>query len=270
MAELNYDELQGYVAREVVKPFYDKRVQSLQTLTLVKGRHALLRRKNPYLFRAKDIRTAGDFVKYALDAFLSSQEETVFGNLLEGLAIHICERVYGGKKAPQKVMRSVDLLFERESVFYIVGIKSGVSWGNSDQITKMAGNFKEVKAYLREQGETRPIEAVNGCMYGADAHPYKQNIADPEMSYYKLCGERFWEFISGDKALYLRLIEPLGEEARKRSTEVTDRYVKAINRMTAELVTEFVTEGEIDWKKLVSFVSSSRSPIAETNDVSPA
>lgn len=77
MTGLDYDLLQDFINREVIGPFYDKRIKSLQVLTLVRGRGVLLRRKNPYLLRAKDIRTAGDFVKYALDAFLFSQEEAM-------------------------------------------------------------------------------------------------------------------------------------------------------------------------------------------------
>ena len=262
MTGLDYDLLQDFINREVIGPFYDKRIKSLQLLTLVRGRGALLRRKNPYLLRAKDIRTAGDFVKHALDAFLFSQEEAIFGNLLENFAIHICGQVFGGVKAPPKTYPSVDLLFERDAVYYIVGIKSGIVWGNNDQIKAMARNFKLIKTRLISEGETRPIQAVNGCMYGADANPFKENREDPDLSYYKYCGDRFWELISGDKDLYLRLIEPLGQEARKRSPELADLYVQRINEMTAELVTEFMTDGQIDWVKIIRFVSSSNSPLA--------
>jgi hypothetical protein len=37
-----------------------------------------LKRKNPYLFKAKNILTAQDLVKNLLDAYLQSQEETTF------------------------------------------------------------------------------------------------------------------------------------------------------------------------------------------------
>ena len=55
--------------------------------------------KNPYLFKAKDINTAQDFVTFILDAHLSSQEETIFGGFLEELAIFICSQVYSGQKS---------------------------------------------------------------------------------------------------------------------------------------------------------------------------
>jgi hypothetical protein len=74
--------------------FHLKRLESLQSLSLQK----ILKRKNPYLFKAKNILTAQDLVKNLLDAHLSSQEETIFGDFLEGLAIFINEKVYGGIK----------------------------------------------------------------------------------------------------------------------------------------------------------------------------
>lgn len=66
---------------------------------------------------------------------------------MEGFAIHISETLYGGFKSK---LNSVDLEFEREGKYYIVGIKSGTNWGNSDQINRMKDNFKRAKIKLRE------------------------------------------------------------------------------------------------------------------------
>lgn len=85
---LDYDALHSFATTYVVDPYYRRQQATLLGLTLTKS-GGLLKRKNPYLFRAKNIQTSGEFVKYALDAFLSSSEETMFGNFLERLAIHI-------------------------------------------------------------------------------------------------------------------------------------------------------------------------------------
>ena len=58
-----------------------------------------MKRKNPYLFRCKNIFLADEFVKLLLEAHLSSQEETIFGNFLEGIAIFVKSKVYNGKKS---------------------------------------------------------------------------------------------------------------------------------------------------------------------------
>ena len=52
-----------------IQSFHEKRLTSLQELKLDK----VLKRKNPYLFKAKNIIIADDLVRGLLDAHLSSQ-----------------------------------------------------------------------------------------------------------------------------------------------------------------------------------------------------
>lgn len=107
-------------------------------------------------------------MKSIVDAFLSSQEETIFGNLLEGFAIHVYKILYGGIKSE---LKSVDLEFKCKGVYHIVSIKSGTRWGNSDQVNKMRDNFKIARAALKERGVRKEIVAVNGCICGRDRVP---------------------------------------------------------------------------------------------------
>ena len=95
-----------------------------------------------------------------MDAYLSSQEEGVFGGVLEKLAVFVCEKVYKGHKSRAE---GIDLEFRKKGKTYIVSIKSGPNWGNSQQIKRMKDNFKQAK---RIGGSG--IEAVNGCCYGID------------------------------------------------------------------------------------------------------
>src|SRR5881227_3214422 len=189
-----YRHYHDYLAEHVITPFYNVRLNNLKELHL----KSVLKRKNPYLFKAKNIELAGDLVKSIVDAFLSSQEETIFGNLLEGFAVYVSKTLYSGFKSE---LKSVDLEFERGDTYYVVGIKSGTSWGNSDQINKMRDNFKLAKELLRRRGMTREVVAVNGCIYGKDRVPFKRH-ADPDKQYYKYAGQDFWRFISDDDNLY--------------------------------------------------------------------
>lgn len=181
MKKLNYDKLNAFIASDVIQPFYKIRLERLESAKL----SDIAKRKNPYLFKAKNIETAGDLAKGVLDAFLSSQEETIFGDLMENLAIHICYQVFNGSKAEQGKYRSVDLIFERDDKTYIVGIKSGPNWGNSDQVNIMRKNFKKAKALIRSEFSKKNLVSVNGCMYGKDNVPHKVN-KDPDLSYYKI------------------------------------------------------------------------------------
>ena len=252
MTPLNYDQLEEFISENIVQEFYQRRLNKLRKLQL---RRDILKKKNPYLFRAKNITTSETFIKSVLNAFLSSQEETMFGNLMEDLAIYICNQVFNGQKAKQGEMRSIDLEFTRDGVYYIVGIKSGTNWGNSDQIDRLKNSFKTAKDRLRSNNITSPIVAVNGCIYGRDDQPLKQDASDPDKNYYKYCGQSFWELISGEPDLYIKIIEPLGKEAQKRDLELQDLYDRVVNKMTKEFSDNFLRDGAIDWHSIIEFVS---------------
>ena len=165
MKPITQQEITDYVEANI-QDFHQTRLDKLQALKLMN----LVKRKNPYLFKAKNINTAPDFVKTILDAYLSSQEEGIFGGFLEGLAIFICSEVYGGQKSSAE---GIDLEFERNNIRYIVQIKSGPNWGNSDQIKKMRDNFEKAKQTLGTNTSLTNVIAVNGCCYGKDRKPNK-------------------------------------------------------------------------------------------------
>ena len=141
MKQLLIDDVVEYV-EDNIGAFHTKRLEKLEKLKL----NQILKRKNPYLFKAKNILTPQDLVQTLLDTYLSSQEETIFGNFLEGVAIFVCNKVYGGFKSS---LEGVDLEFEKTGVKYIVEIKSGPNWGNSSQIAKMIADFKTAQKTLR-------------------------------------------------------------------------------------------------------------------------
>ena len=210
----------------------------------------ILTRKNPYLFRAKNQNTAHDLVKTILDAHLSSQEEGIFGGFLEELAIFICGKAYRGRKSSSE---GIDLEFSKDKVTYIVSIKSGPNWGNSRQIARMKDDFKRAKRILGTNRSGAKVVAVNGCCYGKDEKPDKGD-------YLKLCGQRFWEFVSGDEDLYTEIIEPLGYKAKEKNDEFAEEYAKVVNKFTREFSGEYCDEkGSILWEKLVKFNSGKSS-----------
>jgi Type II restriction endonuclease EcoO109I len=252
-----YQPYFDYLAEKVITPFYNKRLEGLSSLKLID----VLKRKNPYLFKAKNIELAGDLVKSIVDAFLSSQEETIFGNLLENFAIYVSEISYGGFKSN---LKSIDLEFERDDVYYIVGVKSGINWGNADQISKMKDNFKVAKEVLRERGVASEIIAVNGCMYGKDRNPLKDKRKhkdgrvideEPDKVYYKYAGQDFWYFMSQDDDLYREIIVPIDQKARGRDEVFKSAYSAKVNEMTQDFMNFFMQNNQIDWSKLIDYVS---------------
>lgn len=223
--------------------FHQKRVERLDQLNL----HTVLRKKNPYLFKAKYLLTSEQIIKSLTDAFISSNEETVFGAWLEELAIFVNKSVYNGWKSG---IKGIDLEFDNDGKRFIIAIKSGPNWGNSSQIEKMKTDFKTAQRTLRTSNSKLIICAVNGCCYGRDNNPDKGD-------HYKYCGQQFWEFISGDQKLYTSIIEPLGHKAKEKNDEFQLSYARMINKFTLEFSQSFCqSNGDIDWKKLVEFSSS--------------
>jgi len=242
MPQLNLGDVSNYV-EENIGLFHQKRIDSLDSLRL----STVLKRKNPYLFKAKHMQTAEQIVRGLVDAHISSNEETVFGDWLEGFAIFINEKVFGGWKSG---IPGIDLEFDRNSCRYIVSIKSGPNWGNSSQIKKMTDNFRSAKRTLRTSNSGIQVIAVNGCCYGRDRNPDKGD-------YFKYCGQDFWAFISGEAELYTNIIEPLGHKAQEKNEEFQQSYAQMLNRFTLEFGREYCNDnGAIDWAKLVRFNSA--------------
>ena len=194
MKSLNLKDISQYVEKNI-GTFHQKRIQSLDNLKLTQ----VLKRKNPYLFKAKYVLTAEQIIKSLVDADISSNEETVFGDWLEGLAIFINNIVFDGRKSG---IIGIDLEFDSQGVRNIVAIKSGPNWGNSSQVAKMIADFKTAKKILRTSNSQLQVVAINGCCYGRDNKPDKGD-------YFKYCGQRFGEFISDNTELFTEIIEPI-------------------------------------------------------------
>lgn len=244
MASIEQQEIVSFV-EENIPQFHQSRINGLKNLKL----QTVLKRKNPYLFKAKNVITASDLVKGLLDAHLSSSEEGLFGGFLEGLAVFICGRAFNGRKSSSE---GIDLEFDREDVRYIVSIKSGPNWGNSSQVKRMIDNFNRAKRILRTNTSSIKVVPVNGCCYGKDDQPDKGE-------YLKLCGQRFWEFVSGSELLYVDIIEPLGYRAKENNEQFEQEYSKVINKFTFEFMQSFCdAEGQIIWQRVVQMNSEKK------------
>ncbi len=252
--------VQDYV-EENIGEFHQNRLEKIKKLQL----KDVLSRKNPYLFRAKS-QTVIPLVTGIMDAFLSSQEEGLFGNFMEGVAIFVAQQVFDGYKPSTEELVGIDLVFLKRGTVYIVDVKSGPNWGNSSQVTKMYLNFRECITRLQPDYPGRTIVPVNGCTYGRDNKPQKEGkikqsgkIVDV-VEYWKLCGQDFWHFISDDSRLYVDIIEPLGHRAKERNTKFQEEYDSFLNRLVRDFLNSYChTDGSIAWDRLTEFVSKSKN-----------
>jgi len=245
MKPIDLNEVKEYIENHI-SIFHRKRLEYVTTKVDLDN---ILKQKNPYLFRAKNIMTAQDLVKGFLDAFLQSQEETLFGEFIEELAIFVCSETYGGRKSE---LTGMDLEFTKDDVIYIVEIKSGWNWGNSSQIKQLKINFENAKKILEKQ-TGKKIVAINGCCFGK-----KKNRNPEKDGYYKMCGQEFWELISGVENFYIDIIEPIGNKAKQKNEKFLEAYAAVVNKFTLDFGKRFCTNGKIDWKKLLEFNSGKK------------
>lgn len=241
MSELTREELRQFVDAQLAR-FHRSRMDRVEKLTL----NRVLRSKNPYLFRAKDIKTPEELIASLLDAFLSSSEEKYFGEFFEGLAVDVASKTVNGMKSSAK---GIDLEFERDGIRYIVSVKSGVSWGNSSQHRQLRTDFATATRVLRQSHSIQHVQPVLGICYG------KTRTTDNGL-FIKHVGQSFWHFLSGDPDLYAFIMEEIDSLMLTHHNVYTGTRSRLEKEWLAQLLNDFcISETEIDWQKLIEFNS---------------
>ena len=151
---VNYNEPEVIQAiSTALTEFYTALSQKLDKININK----ILKRKNPYLYRAKGINNATQVVDRLLSAYISSSEETIFGNtFFEPIAI----AVSGGQKA---VTEGVDITVDKDNTIYSIAVKSGTSVFNADSRKRQEQNFQA--AQKRAQQAHKAFIPVVGYGY---------------------------------------------------------------------------------------------------------
>ncbi len=237
----NEDEVVRAIAK-ALETFYGTLIEKIDGLDIVK----IMKRKNPYLYRAKAMENASEIVENVLSAFVTSSEETIFGNcFFEPLAI----AASGGNKA---LAEGIDIMVQdnTNNTIYAVAVKSGPSVFNADSKKRQEQNFTAASK-LAQQAKVR-YEAIIGYAYGKKK---ESGRSKPKM-YQELAGKRFWAELTGDDDFYLKIIEFMGELPEQYVSSYKESYNKASNRLVREFANMFCKDdGSIDWVKLVEFNS---------------
>lgn len=239
----------SYDEQEVVKAiataletFYGTLIEKIDGLNIQK----VMKRKNPYLYRAKAMESAAEIVESVLTAFVSSSEETIFGNcFFEPIAI----AASGGNKA---LAEGIDIMIQdnEANVISAIAVKSGPSVFNADSKKRQEQNFMAASK-LAQQAKAR-YEAYIGYCYGKKKDSGR---GKPKM-YRELAGKQFWQEITGDEDFYKKIITYMGTMPEQYVSEYKESYSKAANRLVREFSNSFCKEdGSIDWEQLVEFNS---------------
>ena len=172
--------------------FYGSLIEKIDGLDIVK----VMKRKNPYLYRAKAMQNAAEIVESVLSAFVSSSEETIFGNcFFEPIAI----AASGGNKA---LAEGIDIMIQKNDIntIYAVAVKSGPSVFNADSKKRQEQNFMAASK-LAQQAKAR-YEAYIGYCYGKKK---ESGRGKPKM-YRELAGKQFWAELTGDEDFYIKIM----------------------------------------------------------------
>lgn len=220
--------------------FYSSLIAKVNSLNI----KSIMKRKNPYLFRAKAMNGAAQIVDAILAAFISSSEETIFGNVFfEPIA---CAAAQGQKALAE----GVDIMVERDNTIYAIAVKSGTSVFNADSRKKQEQNFMAASK-LAQQAKKRFV-AMIGYSYGKK----KASTRGLPKFYNELAGKEFWTELTGDEEFYIKLIRLMDRLPEKYVEDFDEAYQKAANRLVKEFTIEFCyDDGGIDWEKLVRFNS---------------
>lgn len=225
---------------DALDTFYRSLIEKIDSLDIVK----IMKRKNPYLYRAKAMENASEIVENVLSAFVTSSEETIFGNcFFEPLAI----AASGGNKA---LAEGIDIMIHEKDVIHAVAVKSGPSVFNADSKKRQEQNFMAASK-LAQQAKAR-FEAYIGYAYGKKK---ESGRGKPKM-YQELAGKRFWAELTGDEDFYLKIIKFMGNLPEQYVASYKESYNKASNRLVREFSNQFCNEdGSINWERLVEFNS---------------
>lgn len=219
--------------------FYTNLIKKVDSLNI----KAVMKRKNPYLFRAKAMNGAAQIIDAILAAFVSSSEETIFGNVFfEPIATAAAQ----GQKA---LAEGVDIMVECDNTIYAIAVKSGTSVFNADSRKSRSKTLWPQANWPSRQKRFVPIV---GYGYGKKK---TSNRGLPKF-YMELAGKDFWTELTGDEEFYIKLIRYMDKLPEKYVEDFDASYQKASNRLVREFTQQFCfDDGSIDWEKLVEFNS---------------
>src|SRR3990172_11796378 len=135
MIKIDLIDVRNFVEQNI-HTFHDRRLENLEKTDL----KLLLRKKNPYLFKAKHIETAQGLIESLLTAKLSSSEEEIIGDFLEELARFVAKKSLNAWKS---TFHGIDFEYKRNGTHYLFSVKSGENWGNSSQWRAPGQDFQK-------------------------------------------------------------------------------------------------------------------------------
>lgn len=202
---------------------------------------SIIQRVNPFLLRARNAENPDDLAARILDTFTFHSEATMFGNVMEGLVIAVCEHAYDGYKS---MTPGVDLEYtDPKGIRVAVQIKSGENWGNSSEREKLREKFQTARRILNQQAVQ--VRCIEGCCYGRSR---RKDMGDFE----QIVGAEFWQEITGWEGTAEAVFSLIAEHAEDgMHAERSAAHARVLACLEENAIVE---SGVIHWEQLLKFV----------------
>ncbi len=231
---------------------YGKRFSALENLGL--GR---LLNKNPYLYRALGLGDSSEFIMQLMIAFISSSDETIFGNdFIEPLAIFSARQSQHAQGEPRTVTVGAgagqDIAIETAQSYLAISVKSSKNIFNSQSAKGQGSEFQALQARLKKMNkEFRPII---GYGYGRKTERKASTVE-------KLAGQVFWQMLTGEADFYLRISRSMAQFAGAHGRQYKVQFEVKHQQLLREFMIDYVEpSGQISWDKVVAFNSAAIKP----------
>ena len=234
---------------ELLDIFYEKRKSKLENLELI----PILKRKNPYLFRATGVATGSEIIKQFMAAFISSSDETIFGNeFFEPLAKWAATESAKTRSETTVTVggaAGVDIAVEDAVCYIALAVKSGTNVFNTQSRSQQETEFQSLRSRLSKM--KKQFRSVVGYGYGR-----KEKRVSANRNFEEVAGQGFWELVTGEPDFYLRIIKCMEKKPKEHAAQFKEELAKAENRLVKEFLFHFSnSDGLIDWEKLTQFNS---------------
>ncbi len=193
----------------------------------------VLATKNPFLFRIRGCTTSTALADAIILAFLSSSEETRFGQIFEDCALAVAHH---GRSARKSSSEGIDIEWDcANGTRVLVQVKSSANWGNSSQKKQMKANFNKARRIL-SQGSHKPIRCIEGISYGKASHKAYG-------THERIVGPFFWREISQWSGAYCALMKIVSRYA--------DNGLEEHRAKVRHAITDFMEAKSISYNGIV-------------------
>ncbi|MGL4935861.1 MAG: PmeII family type II restriction endonuclease [Cetobacterium sp.] len=240
---MNSSDKNLLVIEKALSQFYQRRIEKLSENDIFR----ILKRKNPYLYRAFGTNDGYNFVRDLLMDTQTSSDETLFGDFFEEVAINITPN---GRKSSTD---SIDLEVWSEDMksVKLYAVKSGPNVFNAMSKKRQNDAFQESQKRLKGIAVT----PIVGYSYGR-----KKTTKENKNVFEEVAGQLFWKELTGDENFYIKLIDYIGMVADEHKESFKSEWDKCLNKLFKKFMDVFGNEdGSLNWEEILKFNSSSEN-----------